>query len=71
MQFKKQDSMRVLFCMSLLAEEEGVEPSIPCGIPAFQASALGHYATLPGVYRIAHHKAKIKLSGLILVNSIF
>ena len=32
-----------------LAEGEGFEPSIPFGIPAFQASALGHYATLPGL----------------------
>ena len=30
-----------------LAEREGFEPSIPCGIPAFQASALGLYATSP------------------------
>jgi hypothetical protein len=30
-----------------LAEREGFEPSIPCGIPAFQAGALDHYATSP------------------------
>ncbi len=29
------------------AEREGFEPSIPCGIHAFQACALGHYATSP------------------------
>ena len=30
-----------------LAEREGFEPSIPCGIPPFQGGALGHYATSP------------------------
>jgi hypothetical protein len=25
-----------------LAEREGFEPSIPCGIPHFQCGALGH-----------------------------
>ena len=30
-----------------LAEGERFELSIPCGIHAFQACALGHYATLP------------------------
>jgi hypothetical protein len=29
------------------AEREGFEPSIPCGIRAFQARALDHYATSP------------------------
>ena len=35
--------------MALLfdAEAGGFEPPIPCGILAFQASALGHYATPP------------------------
>ena len=28
-------------------EREGFEPSIPCGMHAFQACALGHYATSP------------------------
>lgn len=50
-----------------LAEREGVEPSIPFGITAFQAIALGHYATSPSKCRIAYYKAKIKLFGLILV----
>lgn len=35
------------FKLGNLAEGEGVEPSIPCGIRAFQARALGHYATPP------------------------
>ena len=30
-----------------MAEREGFEPSIPCGMHAFQACALGHYATSP------------------------
>jgi hypothetical protein len=30
-----------------MAEEERFELSIPCGMLAFQASALGHYATPP------------------------
>ena len=30
-----------------LAEGEGFEPSIPCGIQHFQCCALGHYATPP------------------------
>src|SRR3989338_11256106 len=34
-------------CDSFLAEGERFELSIPCGIHAFQACALGHYATLP------------------------
>lgn len=33
--------------LSRLAERAGFEPAIPCGMPAFQASALGHYATSP------------------------
>src|SRR3989344_5346279 len=33
--------------ISFIAEGEGFEPSIPCGIHAFQACALGHYATPP------------------------
>ncbi len=32
---------------SRMAEEERFELSIPFGIHAFQACALGHYATLP------------------------
>ena len=35
-----------------LAEREGFEPSIPCGIHAFQACALDHYATSPWWYYI-------------------
>lgn len=31
----------------MLAEEERFELSIPCGMLAFQASALDHYATPP------------------------
>ncbi len=30
-----------------VAEREGFEPSIPCGMHAFQACALGLYATSP------------------------
>lgn len=30
-----------------MAERERFELSIPCGMLAFQASALGHYATSP------------------------
>src|SRR3989338_6090560 len=30
-----------------LAEREGFEPSIPCGMPPFQGGALGRYATSP------------------------
>ena len=30
-----------------MAERAGFEPAIPCGIRAFQARALGHYATSP------------------------
>ncbi len=36
-----------------MAEREGVEPSIPCGMHAFQACALGHYATSPSIYNCA------------------
>ena len=32
---------------SRMAERQGFEPWIPFGILAFQASALGHYATSP------------------------
>lgn len=35
-----------------MAEGEGFEPSIPCGIRAFQARALGHYATLPMINKV-------------------
>ncbi len=35
------------FQLTTFAEREGVEPSIPCGIPPFQGGALGHYATSP------------------------
>ncbi len=31
----------------LMAERERFELSIPCGMHAFQACALGHYATSP------------------------
>ena len=37
--------------IEILAEGERFELSIPCGIHAFQACALGHYATLP--YKLA------------------
>ncbi len=37
------------------AEREGVEPSIPCGISAFQADALGHYATSPITSLLLHN----------------
>lgn len=33
----------------LMAEGRGFEPPIPCGMLAFQASALDHYATPPGL----------------------
>jgi len=36
-----------------MAEEERFELSIPCGIHAFQACALGHYATLPSPETLA------------------
>ncbi len=32
-----------------MAEGRGFEPPIPCGMLAFQASALDHYATPPYV----------------------
>jgi hypothetical protein len=32
-----------------MAEREGFEPSIPCGMRAFQARALDHYAISPEV----------------------
>ncbi len=35
-----------VFCV---AEGRGFEPPIPCGMLAFQASALDHYATPPGL----------------------
>ena len=47
---KKLVSMEVLRVESFSeakAEREGFEPSIPCGIRAFQARALGLYATSP------------------------
>ena len=37
-------SRKYIFCK---AERAGVEPAIPCGIHAFQACALGHYAISP------------------------
>lgn len=35
-----------------VAERAGFELAIPCGMLAFQASALGHYATSPRPMRI-------------------
>ncbi len=35
-----------------MAEGEGFEPSIPCGIHAFQACALGRYAIPPSGERV-------------------
>gem|GEM_PF-736659 len=32
------------------AEDEGFEPSIPCGIPPFQGGAINHYANPPIIF---------------------
>lgn len=39
--------MRQTLVNKSLAEREGFEPSIPCGMHAFQACALDHYAISP------------------------
>lgn len=44
MKAKKNNNRFFLF---IRAEGAGFEPAIPCGTHAFQACALGHYATLP------------------------
>jgi hypothetical protein len=42
-----------LMAFFVMAEREGFEPSIPCGMLAFQASALDHYATSPGLWSVS------------------
>lgn len=51
-----------------LAEEERFELSIPFGIHAFQACALGHYATLPNAERILE---KEKVGNRLVPQSLF
>ncbi len=52
------------------AEGEGFEPSIPCGMHAFQACALDHYANPPNMPSIRHWTQNMK-SGPPLADRLF
>ena len=44
---------RITFVCLILAEDEGFEPSVPCGTTVFKTAAIDHSANLPNKEKVS------------------